>query len=186
MAAGGYHYRHPNIIKQVKEIIDDGVSVIALDEDNQLIGIMLSHTVVRDGVEPRSTFTDNCKVFPTLHASVMTLFDEIMYAGDIFESHPEDTKYYDMFTLATKPGFRGKGIGKKLVEQSLIIAQKAKCSAAIVLATSDFSRKIFAKLGFQLIASKNWDDCVYDGKPAFGDVPAKNATAHYLKLSAKL
>ena len=38
VAAGGYHYRHPNIIKQVEEIIDDGVSVIALDQDNQLVG----------------------------------------------------------------------------------------------------------------------------------------------------
>ena len=38
VAAGGYHYRHPNIIKQVEEIIDDGVSIIALDEDSQLIG----------------------------------------------------------------------------------------------------------------------------------------------------
>ena len=144
---------------------------------------MLSHTVTRDGVEPRSTFTDNCKVFPTLHASVMTLFDEIMFPGDIFQNHPEDTKYYDMFTLATKPALRGKGIGKKLVQQSLILAQKAKCSAAIVLATSDFSRKIFVKLEFELISSKEWEDCVFDGNPAFGDVPAQNATAHYLKLS---
>ena len=44
ISGGGYNYRHPNIIKQVEEIIDDGVSVIALDEDDHLIGIMLSHT----------------------------------------------------------------------------------------------------------------------------------------------
>ena len=44
IAGGGYNYRHPNIIKQVEEIVDDGVSVIALDEDDHLIGIMLAHT----------------------------------------------------------------------------------------------------------------------------------------------
>ena len=131
--------------------------------------IIQTQSVTRDGVEPRSTFTENCKVFPTLHASVMTLFDEIMFPGDIFDNNPDDTKYYDMFTLATKPGYRGKGIGKKLVQQSLVIAKKAECSAAIVMATSDFSRKIFGKLGFDEISSKNWEEVVYDGNGAFGE-----------------
>ena len=62
-------------------------------------------------------------------------------------------------------------------------AQKAECSAAIVMATSDFSRKIFEKLGFDEISSKEWKDIVYDGKQAFENVSAENATAHYLKLS---
>ena len=113
----------------------------------------------------------------------MTLFDEITFPGDIFEKHLDDSKYYDMFTLATKPGYRGKGIGKKLVQQSLAIAKKAECSAAIVMATSDFSRKIFHNLGFEEISSKNWEEIIYDGKKAFGDVLSENATAHYLKLS---
>ena len=51
------------------------------------------------------------------------------------------------------------------------------------MATSDFSRKIFEKLGFDEISSKEWKDIVYDGKQAFENVSAENATAHYLKLS---
>lgn len=185
VAAGGYQDRDPNIIKQVKEIIDDGVSIIAL-HDTELVGMMVSHTVDKSHVEPKSTFEENLKVFPELHASIMTLFDEIMYPGDIFEKHPQDTKYYDMFTLATKSTFRGRGIGKNCVEQSLKLAKKAGCSAAIVLATSDLTRKILVKTGFEMIAAKNWQDCIYNGKtPAFGTcapVPSENATAHYLKL----
>ena len=122
-------------------------------------------------------------MYKSSNKSNSPLIHWFLFPGDIFQNHPEDTKYYDMFTLATKPALRGKGIGKKLVQQSLILAQKAKCSAAIVLATSDFSRKIFVKLDFELISSKEWEDCVFDGNPAFGDVPAQNATAHYLKLS---
>lgn len=106
VAAGGYKERHPNIVKQVEEIIQDGVSLIALDGHN-LIGMMLSHTVHRNQVEKRSNFAENFKIYPELHASIMTLFDEIMYPGDIFEAHPHDTKFYDMFTLATKSGYRG-------------------------------------------------------------------------------
>ena len=84
---------------------------------------MFYNPVTRDRVEPRSSFKENCKVFPTLHASIMTLFDELMFPGDIFDNNPDDKKYYDMFTLATKPGYRGKGIGKKLVQQSLAVGK---------------------------------------------------------------
>ena len=88
-----------------------------------------------------------------------------------------------MPSLATHPGHRGKGIGGQLVRESLSLAKKVDCSACIVLATNDFSRKIFEKFEFDLIASKEWKDCIYGGKPAFGDVPSKNASAHYLKLT---
>ena len=114
----------------------------------------------------------------------MTLFDEIMYPGDIFDAHPEDSKFYDMFTLATHSEIRGRGVGRRLVEQSLIIAKKAKCSAAIVLATNDFSRRIFDKLGMDVIATRKWENCIYNAacKPAFGNVPSAGASAHYLKI----
>ncbi len=118
------------------------------------------------------------------NASIMALTDEIMYPGDIFEAHPNDTRYYEMFALATSPEYRGKGIGKNLVLQGLKMAKKANCNAAIVLATSDFSRKIFAKLGFEIIASKSWNDCIYDVESSFGkNVTSANATAHYLNLN---
>ena len=132
-------------------------------------------------MDPRGTFDEYCETFPTLHASVMTLFDEIMYPGDIFDAHPGDTKFFDMFTLATHPDYRGKGIGRTLVNESLKVGQEAGCSAAIVLATNDFSRKIFEKVGFELIQIKKWEDCIYNEKPAFGNVPSKFASAHYLK-----
>ena len=128
------------------------------------------------------SYAESREIYPPLHASVMTLFDEIMYPGDIFEKRPNDTKYFDMFTLATHSGYRGKGIGSNLIKEGLKIGRKVDCSACIVLATNDFSRKIFQKFKFDLIASKEWKDCLYDGRPAFGDVQSENATAHYLKL----
>ena len=69
-----------------------------------------------------------------------------------------------MFTLATHPGYRGRGIGKNLVIESLKLAKQVNCSAAIVLATNDFSRMIFNKIGMKIIATKNWEDCIHNGK----------------------
>ena len=46
VAAGGYKERHPAIVQQVYDILDDGVSIISVDpNNNKLVGIMLSHTV---------------------------------------------------------------------------------------------------------------------------------------------
>ena len=91
-------------------------------------------------------------------------------------------QFYDMFTLATHPEYRGKGIGKNLVLESLKLAKEAGCTAAIVLATNDFSRKIFDRIGMSMIATKEWKDCVHNGKQDFGNVPSAMASSHYLKL----
>ena len=100
MAAGGYSDRPPEIIKQVEEIIDDGVSLIAIDpKTDKIVGIMISHTVERSNVEKRGSYEDFVIVFPPLHAAVMCLFDEIMYPGDLFEQHPDDTKVSIFYTI---------------------------------------------------------------------------------------
>ena len=91
-------------------------------------------------------------------------------------------QFYDMFTLATHPEYRGKGIGKNLVLESLKLAKEAGCTAAIVLATNDFSRKIFDRIGMSMIATKEWKDCIHNGKQDFGNVPSAMASSHYLKL----
>ena len=109
VAAGGYSERHPEIIKQIQEIIDDGVSLIAVDPENsKLVGMMLSHTVEKSNVENRGTYDDFLKTFPPLHSAIMCLFDEIMYPGDLFESHPDDTKVSNMGQAKTTYA-RGKG-----------------------------------------------------------------------------
>ena len=46
---GGYDYRHPKILKQVEEVISDGVSIMTLDtnQNNKLVGIRLAFTEAR-------------------------------------------------------------------------------------------------------------------------------------------
>ena len=46
---GGYDYRHPKILKQVEDVISDGVSLMALDtnQNDKLVGIRLAYTITR-------------------------------------------------------------------------------------------------------------------------------------------
>ena len=66
---------------------------VAVDPNNsKLVGMMLCHIVEKSNIEPRGTYEEFLKKYPPLHSSIMSLFDEIMYPGDLFESYPEDNK----------------------------------------------------------------------------------------------
>lgn len=60
--------------------------------------MMLCHIVEKSNIEPRGTYEEFLKKYPPLHSSIMSLFDEIMYPGDLFESYPEDNKVNTYFT----------------------------------------------------------------------------------------
>jgi len=138
----------------------------------------------RDQVEPKQSFEAYCQDFPSTHAGILCLFDELMHSSDIFRQRPDVTKIYDMFALATLPNYRGKGLATQLVQQALLVAKKAQCNGVTVLASSDYTRRIFNKLGMEVIGSKDWTDLKNpaDGKSIFSDVPSEKATAHFKKL----
>lgn len=184
VAFGGYSTRHPAMIAQVEEVISDGVSVIAIDpeNDNKMIGFGLAHTVTRENVPAKLNYEDYAKTFPATHACIMDLFDDLMWPGDIFERYPGDSKIFDIFAVATHQNYRGKGLAKKLVEQSLEVARMVKCDSTIVLATNDITRHIFQKMGMETLKTKKWSDCQVEGKSILGDVKSKMASAHYMKL----
>ena len=63
-----------------------------------------------------------------------------------------------------------------------IVARKSKCDGASVLATNDYTRKIFNKIGMEVVASKQWKDCIFGGKRLFEDVKSEMVTSHFIKL----
>ena len=76
-------------------------------------------------------------------------------------------------------------MAKILVNQALIVAEKAECNAAMVLAVSDYASKIFINMGMEILAEKEWKDCVFDGIMPFGNVQSKNATGYFMKINDK-
>ena len=97
----------------------------------------------------------------------MTLFDEILHPGDVFSKYPEVTKIFDMFAMAVHPHHRGKGIAKQLLNQAMIVAKKANCNATIVMATSDYTWKIFTKAGLEVIGEKRMERLCFQWCKAF-------------------
>ena len=83
-----------------------------------------------------------------------------------------------MVAMATHPDYRGKGIAKELVKQAFIVAKKAECNGIKVLATSDYTRKIFHKMGFETIGTKIWKEC--ENLP--NEVDSFGATGHFIRI----
>ena len=71
-----------------------------------------------------------------------------------------------------------KKIAKELVKQAFIVAKKAKCNGIKVLATSDYTRKIFKKMGFETIGTKIWKDCEH----LPNKVDSFGATGHFIRI----
>ena len=113
---------------------------------------------------------------------MMSLFDDMMHPGDIFEKHPDRVQMYDMFALSTLPEYRGRGIATKLVQEAFKVAKKAGCDCAVVLATNDLTREIFAKVGMTMLASRPWIECNYDNVIIYGQVESQCLSCHYIDL----
>ena len=113
---------------------------------------------------------------------MMALFDDLMHPSDIFETHPDKKQMYDMFALSVLPEYRGRGIATKLVQEAFKVAKKAGCDCAVVLATNDFTRKIFGKLGMKVLATRPWDQCNYDNVIIYGQVESQCLSCHYIDL----
>ena len=118
-------------------------------------------------------------------AAIVTLLDELLHPGDVFEKYPTVSKIYNLFAMAIHPDYRGQGLAKSLVKQSLIVAEKADCNALMVLAVSDYASKIFFDMGMEIIAEKEWKDCIFDGVRPFGNVESKKATGYFMKINNK-
>ena len=55
----------------------------------------------------------------------------------------------------------------------------------MVIATNDFSRRIFSKLGWEMTKQIEWDEFQVDGEKMFGKVDSQFASTHFVKLWLK-
>ena len=72
-----------------------------------------------------------------------------------------------------------------MVEQALIVAEKADCNATMALAVSDYASKIFINMGMEIFGEKEWKDCIFDGIRPYENVQSKKATAYFMKINNK-
>ena len=110
------------ILKQVHELVAEGVSLIAIDEaTGEIVGMRIGKIVNRAETlaEKNPTLKELMDVFPEGHARMMYLFTKYLPPDKVFLEHPDDQRIYLMFGLGVKATHRKRGIASELARQSL-------------------------------------------------------------------
>lgn len=176
---------------------EDGVSLIARDKTtNTVVGFAFNKIQFPSGVpgEPSSfeRFRDEQCTSPSAK-SLMNYMITMDSKIDLFEYFKIETLFEIMF-LAVLPKYRGREIGYKLCESSVQLAEKLKSGgpecellhASIkckrpklvsALWTSNYSKKIGTKLGFNVILEESYDNFVFDGKPYSARISKEQLTS---------
>nr|KAF7427135.1 hypothetical protein H0235_006829 [Vespula pensylvanica] len=163
-----------------REVVKDGVSIIALDSDtNEMAGIPL-----KDGEEDafESFMEKNIK-----HRSCIELINflnNVESKVNIFEKYNVDAMM-EMFYLGTDTKYRGRGIGKILTECTLklgkmlqngeikkvsmvtdetIVLEAAIPKVVIAVYTSNYSIRIGEKLNGEFLVNVFYEDFIINGK----------------------
>ncbi|XP_072765267.1 arylalkylamine N-acetyltransferase 1 isoform X2 [Anoplolepis gracilipes] len=93
-----------------------------------------------------------------------------------------DLNVLEIKILSVDTNWRGKGVGKTLIEKTIEIAKEQGFHYARVDCSSAFSGKLCARIGFDAIYKLNYNDYVdEEGKPIFSPAPPHTAVVSYAR-----
>lgn len=178
----------------------DGVSVVAIDvKSGEVVGALFNKIQVAGSPTDKSSFelfSENCK-YKSSKALVDFMIDVDGYIN-LFKHY--NVKYIlEIMFLATLPNFGKRRIGELLISSSLEIARELKRGKSVkipvtinnnnfienydiiptlssTIATSDYSKKICMKLGFEILLERNFDQYEFNDKKFSDRIDEKNQT----------
>lgn len=175
----------------------DGVSLLARDKiSNSIIGIAFNKIQFPSDTAGEPSFFEKFRDEQCTSPSSKSLMNYMITMDskiDLFDHFKIDTLFEIMF-LAVLPQYRGRQIGFMLCECSVQLAEKLKndeseCEllhASIktrrpkvvsALWTSNITKKIGSKLGFDVVLEESYDNFVFNGKPFSARIPKENQTS---------
>lgn len=140
--------------------LKDGLSLMAVSEDNEIAGVVLNgvlHPGDMEYSQKKNNMSDDKnfqKIFNLIYCENLKF--------NLFEAFQVD-RLFDLRILSVDSKFRGQGIAKELVKRS--IAQAEYCGFKVLKAdaTGIFSQKIIKSCGFETLHeiyyAKYTDEC---------------------------
>ncbi|XP_035722272.1 uncharacterized protein LOC118441670 isoform X1 [Vespa mandarinia] len=166
----------------------DGVSIVAIDvESGEVVGALFNKIQVAGCPTDKSVFelfSENCK-YKSSKALVDFMID-VDSRVNLFKHY--NTKYIlELMFLATLPNYGKRRIGELLISSTLEMARELKRGKSVKIPvtinnnnciknndiiptlvssilTSNYSKKICMKLGFETLLERNFDQYEFNGK----------------------
>lgn len=148
---GGHAQRDERMDAQLLHVCEEGVSVVAVDvATGAIVGMFVNHVLDRaTGCGPPAAYVRDC-LFPPVHATLMDCCVTMYHPADVFARFPGLDRLFDCFYLGVAPSHRGRGISHDLTAAALLCARQRGCGAAVVFASSDGTRGVTSRAGFEV------------------------------------
>lgn len=163
--------------------LSQGVSLAAVNEANEIVGVCINNINYRRETSSGSAGEDDCP-----HPKFKLILGFLKWLDkkcDLFSRFGNVSKYLDISILSTDPAYRGQGIAKKLVYESIDSALDNDIHLVKADCTSHYSAKAMMRLGFSCIFNVSYDDYTgADNQPVFRP-PAPHHGAEVYILDAK-
>lgn len=186
----------PSLVEFSLSTLDEGISVGAVAADGTLIGVCVNGTLTReDDEQGRKEWDEEADDVPeditaikdsdARFNQVRRLLCKVSAEGDVFSHVPADVdRVFDIFILSVDDSWRGKGIAKKLLDESREIANAERYRLMRVICTSFVSALIVGRMGYRCIARLDYKTVVdRKGRRIFPtEAPHDAATTYVLDL----
>jgi len=137
-------------------IVRDGCSFVALNPEGRVVGCSISSVSnVERGHDPEHDFipiageTAKLKLARTILRGLMSGWTKEV---------PDCRTILEFGILCVEAQYAGRRIGERLVERSLRLAEELRVDYIYTVATNLRTQRVFAKLGFDTMRTKNCDE----------------------------
>lgn len=180
----GFNKENPEFRKQesrsrLRHQLLDGVSLIAVDkEDGTLAGAAINVIVKKCEVSDHSSRADI-----TVALKAIIKFIEKLEEGHNMFSELNTDSGLELIFLCVKEKYSRQGIGRKLTEETLEMAQRLELKFIQSIATSPKTQHIFESLGFETRGEmKCVDFYMEDGSPGFPFAESSDNSRYMVKI----
>merc|ERR1712002_864731 len=166
-------------------VLNHNLSILATDRDtNTPLAVVLNGVMEEnEALVPRSEVIKSC-IDPGFIPIASILHEVQLRSGAIFTKFKAD-RLFDIKMIATAPEARGLGLATDLVHRSVELAACLGYKGCKTEATGTYSRKAFAKCGFDLVAEVKYSKFEVEEKKVFAGIKGHDGVAFMAKLLDK-
>ncbi|XP_064080937.1 uncharacterized protein LOC135197774 isoform X1 [Macrobrachium nipponense] len=165
------------IHSSVREWVRSGASVVARDPATErLAGTILATVLTRD---QSNTFEEALKSPKTKVRTLHTVLSVLEAAVDFFSRYEKVDKILELAMITVPEEYSGRGVGRRLVQESENRGLKLGCQLATAQATAVPSQRLLYRLGYESLYTMDYTtfeiagDRVFDMDRMLGTPSAK-------------
>ncbi|XP_047499562.1 arylalkylamine N-acetyltransferase-like 2 [Penaeus chinensis] len=165
------------IHESVRDWVRSGASVVARDpHTGRVAGTILATVLTRD---QSNTFEEALKSPKTKVRTLHTVLSVLEAAVDFFSRYENVDRILELAMITVSEEFSGRGVGRRLVQESETRGKKLGCQLATAQATAVPSQRLLYRLGYEDLYTMDYGtfeiagDRVFDMDRMLGTPSAK-------------